>query len=109
MREIVSVEYEVVSGGESTGMGDDISYTGVYPVCKTVGSLVYGLTEVIAAQLGPIPGAVTSSLNASRVAADAAVQNCIKNHGNSTPSRPPMASAGGGAGGIFIAYGFDSF
>jgi hypothetical protein len=108
MRELAFNEYCSVSGGEvgATKMGDDVSYTGVYPHCAIAGELATVFATLAQEAMGKPGSAVAESLNFVQVARDQVVHNCIRTHGNPTPSLPPAAGGGGGLqGALPLDYG----
>jgi hypothetical protein len=106
MRELAFNEYCSVSGGEvgATKMGDDVSYTGVYPHCAIAGVLAEVSVSVALEAMGPAGQLAEATLNVSQAASDKVVHNCTMTHGDPLPSLPPAA---GGGGDLHAAFGYD--
>ena len=110
MRELAFNEYCSVSGGEvglsimAAEIGSDVAYTGVYPHCAIAGELATVFASLAQEAMGRPASAVAESLNFVQVARDQVVHNCIRTHGDPTPSLPPAA---GGGGELHAAFGYD--
>ena len=109
MRKLSDDESPIVAAGEvgATTMGDNVSYTGVYPACELAGQVAEAFTMGLAELTSRVGGVISDGLDLPGKVADRVIHECIRTHGDSSPSIPD--SAGVGTGGLVMMIDGDFF